>query len=138
MAVKRFSGYVSDFLGLEIKETSKFIDLSVTYIDILGRKISRRSLTVRSSNFLRFRRTAKKVRKRANQKREVPLPLAKSYIGRYGAIKHSNTQRFQRKYHVTEDIKRCKEIVSAYERRMNNYGKDEIYTATVKCSILSA
>lgn len=95
MAVKRFSSYVSDFLELEIKETSKFIDLSVTYIDILGRKISRRSLTVRSSNFLRFRRTAKKVRKRVHQKKEVPLSLAKSYIGRYGAIKHSNTQRFQ-------------------------------------------
>ena len=46
MAVKRFSSYVSDFLGLEIKETS---------------------------NFLRFRRTAKKVRKRVHQKKEVPL-----------------------------------------------------------------
>ena len=67
MAVKRFLSYVSDFLGLEIKETSKLIDLSVTYIDILGRKISRRSLTVRSSNFLRFRRTVKKVRKRVHQ-----------------------------------------------------------------------
>lgn len=138
MAVKRFSSYVSDFLGLEIKETSKLIDLSVTYIDILGRKISRRSLTVRSSNFLRFRRTAKKVRKRVHQKKEVPLSLAKSYIGRYGAIKHSNTQRFQQKYHVSEDIKRCKEIVSTHERRLNNYGKDEIYAAAVKCSILSA
>lgn len=138
MAVKRFSSYVSDFLGLEIKETSKFIDLSATYIDILGRKTSRRSLTVRSSNFLRFRRTAKKVRKRVHQKKEVPLSLAKSYIGRYGAIKHSNTQRFQQKYHVSEDIKRCKEIVSTHERRLNNYGKDEIYAAAVKCSILSA
>lgn len=111
MAVKRFSSYVSDFLGLEIKETS---------------------------NFLRFRRTAKKVRKRVHQKKEVTLSLAKSYIGRYGAIKHSNTQRFQQKYHVSEDIKRCKEIVSTHERRLNNYGKDEIYAATVKCSILSA
>ena len=135
MAVKRFSSYVSEFLGLEIKETSKFIDLSVTYIDILGRKISRRSLTVRSSNFLRFRRTAKKVRKRVHQKKEVPLSLAKSYIGRYGAIKHSNTQRFQQKYHVSEDVKRCKEIVSTHERR--KYGKNEIYTAAAKCSILS-
>ena len=93
---------------------------------------------MRSSNFLRFRRTAKKVRKRVHQKKEVPLSLAKSYIGRYGAIKHSNTQRFQQKYHVSEDIKRCKEIVSTHERRLNNYGKDEIYAATVKCSILSA
>ena len=123
MAVKRFSSYVSEFLGLEIKETSKFIDLSVTYIDILGRKISRRSLTVRSSNFLRFRRTAKKVRKRVHKKKEVPLSLAKSYIGRYGAIKHSNTQRFQQRYHVPEDVKRCKEIVSTHERRMNRWKK---------------
>ena len=130
MAVKQFSKYVSEFLGLEIKETSRFIDLRTEYVDILGRKISRKSLTVRSSNFIRFRRTAKKVRIKTHQKKEIPLRLARSYIGRYGAIKHSNTKRFQKKYRVPEDIKRCKEIVSAHERRVNSYGKDEIYIAT--------
>lgn len=84
------------------------------------------------------RRTAKKVRIKVCRKESIPLSLARSYIGRYGAIKHSDTKRFQKKYHVLEDLKRCKEIVSTHERRLNNYGKDEIYAATVKCSILSA
>nr|DAH47188.1 MAG TPA: hypothetical protein [Bacteriophage sp.] len=137
-AVREFCKYVNEFLGLEIKDTAKFIDLSTEYIDILGRKISRKSLTVRSSNFIRFRRTAKKVRIKVCRKESIPLSLARSYIGRYGAIKHSDTKRFQKKYHVLEDLKRCKEIVSTHERRKNNYGKDEIYAATVKCSILSA
>lgn len=119
MAVKQFSKYVNDYLGLTIKETSKFIDLCNTYIDILGRKISRISLTVRSSNFIRFRRTATKVRILVHQGKEIPVSLAKSYIGRYGAIKHSNTKHFQKKYHIQEDLKRCKNIVSTYERRQN-------------------
>lgn len=119
MAVKQFSKYVNDYLGLVIKETSKFIDLRNTYIDILGRKISRINLTVRSSNFIRFRRTATKVRILVHQGKEIPMSLAKSYIGRYGAIKHSNTKHFQKKYHVQEDLKRCKNIVSTYERRQN-------------------
>ena len=136
MAVKKFSKYISDFLELEIKATSRFIDLSTEYVDILGRKISRKSLTVRSSNFIRFRRTAKKVRIKVHQQRRIPLYLARSYIGRYGAIKHSNTKLFQKKYHVSEDIKRCKEIVSVNERRINNYEKDEIYVPSTQCVVL--
>lgn len=127
MAVKQFSKYVSEFLGLELKDTAKFIDLRTDYIDILGRKISRRSLTVRSSNFIRFRRTANKVRILVHQNKEIPLSLAKSYIGRYGAIKHSDTKKFQRKYHVLEDLKRCKNVVSAYERRINRHESNAIY-----------
>lgn len=130
MAVRWFSKYVKEFLGLELKDTAKFIDLRTDYIDILGRKISRRSLTVRSSNFIRFRRTANKVRILIHQNKEIPLSLAKSYIGRYGAIKHSDTKKFQRKYHVLEDLKRCKNVVSVYERRKHKYENNEIqYTA---------
>lgn len=127
MAVRRFSKYVKEFLGLELKDTARFIDLRTDYIDILGRKISRRSLTVRSSNFIRFQRTANKVRILVHQNKEIPLSLAKSYIGRYGAIKHSDTKKFQRKYHVLEDLKRCKNVVSAYERRINRHESNAIY-----------
>lgn len=127
--VKEFCKYVNEFLGLEIKNTAKFINLSAEYIDILGRKISRKSLTVRSSNFIRFRRTAKKVRIKVCRNESIPLSLARSYVGRYGAIKHSNTKRFQRKYHVLKDLKRCKEVIAAYERRQS-HENDAIQFAT--------
>ena len=126
MAVKQFSKYINEFLGLVLKDTSKFIDLRTDYIDILGRKISRKSLTVRSSNFIRFRRTASKVRILVHQNKEIPSSLAKSYIGRYGAIKHSDTKKFQKKYRVPEDLKRCKNIVSTHGRRKNGYENNEI------------
>ena len=120
IAVKDFCKYVNEFLELEIKDTAKFIDLRTEYIDILGRKISRKSLTVRSSNFIRFRRTAKKVRIKICRKESIPLSLARSYIGRHGAIKHSDTKKFQKRYHVSEDLKRCKEVVATCERRQRN------------------
>lgn len=126
MAVKQFLKYIKEFLELTLKDTSKFIDLRTEYIDILGRKISRKSLTVRSSNFIRFRRTASKVRILIHREKDIPLSLAKSYIGRYGAIKHSDTKKFQKKYHVQEDLKRCKNIVSVYERRKNGYENNAI------------
>lgn len=138
MAVRQFSKYVKDFLNLEIKETSKFIDLRDEYIDILGRKISRKSLTVRSPNFIRFRRTATKVRILVHQSNDIPVSLAKSYIGRYGAIKHSNTKYFQKKYHVPEDLKRCKNIVSTYERRTKKYESNEIWSSATQSIILSS
>lgn len=127
MAAKQFSKYIKEFLGLTLKDTSNFIDLRMEYIDILGRKVSRRSLTVRSSNFIRFRRTASRVRILVRQNKNIPLLLARSYIGRYGAIKHSDTKKFQKKYHVPEDLKRCKNIVSAYERRINRHESNAIY-----------
>lgn len=125
-AIKQFSEYIREFLQLTIKDTSKYINLQVDYIDILGRKISRKSLTVRSSNFIRFRRTAIKTRILIRQNKNVPLPLAKSYIGRYGAIKNSYTKNFQKKHHILDDLKICKNIVSVRERRIHRYERDEI------------
>lgn len=129
MAIRKISKYIRNDLLLEIKTPSKIIDLRGEYIDILGRKISRKSLTVRSSNFIRFRRTAIKVKAFMRKTGSIPVSLAKSYIGRYGAIKHSNTKYFQKKYHVQENLNICKNIVSTYERRVRFYESDEIRTS---------
>lgn len=129
MAIKKMKKYIESFLGLKLKETSKFINLQNEYIDILGRKISKKSLTVRSSNFIRFRRTAKKARLYIRKNMAVPVSLVRSYIGRYGAIKNSNTKEFQKKYHVLDDLKICKNVVSVHERRMQ-HENDEIYLST--------
>ena len=125
MAAKKFEKYVNEFLGLELKPTSKFIDLSKDYIDILGRKISRKSLTLRASNFRKFRRVAKKVLKMVHTGKEIPEKVARTFAARYGGIKHTESSRIQKKYRVKEILHRCKKVIGQHDRR-RHYEKNEI------------
>lgn len=100
MAVKRFAKFINEELELEIKDTARYIDLQTEYIDILGRKISRRNLTIRSSTFLKIRRTYKKACKYIRNGEEIPYKLAKTCEARYGPLKHTQSRQFEKKYHV--------------------------------------
>lgn len=111
MLVKRFNEYIDKELGLELKETAHFIDLQTEYVDILGRKISRKNLTIRSSTFLKARRTYKKAYSYVCHEKEIPLKLARSCVARYGAIKHTGSKRFQRRYHIETINKAAKKVI---------------------------
>lgn len=100
MAVKRFTKFINEELGLEIKDTAKYMNLQTEYVDILGRKISRKNLTIRSSTFLKTRRAYKKAYKYICKGEEIPYKLAKSCEARYGPLKHTQSRRFEKKYHV--------------------------------------
>lgn len=102
IAAKKFEKYIEDELHLHLKEEPKIIDLESDYIDILGRKISRKSLTIRSSTFLRTRRIFKKAYKCYTKTEKIPFDTAKSCVSRYGIVKHTNSRKFERKYHVKE------------------------------------
>lgn len=112
---KEMERYVREGLGLELKERT-VTDLQTGYIDILGRKISRKSLTVRPSNFLRFRRSIVKAERIMRAGKPIPVKLARRCIGRYGAVKNSDTKRFQKRYKVEETIQSCKKTISKAER----------------------
>ena len=116
MAVRKFTKHVNKKLGLELKESARYIDLRSDYIDILGRKASRKNLTIRSSTFLRMRRTLKKAYAYLCKGEEVPYRLAKSCVSRYGPLKHTHSKRFARKYHVNKIIKKCELAISQKER----------------------
>lgn len=127
--VKKFKEYIEQFLGLKLKNKLNFIDLRNQYIDILGRKVSRKSLALRSSNFIRFRRTAKKAWTQLRKDKDINYQTAKSFIGRYGAIKNSNTKHFRKKYHIPYILKRCEAKISKIERRLT-HANNEIQFAT--------
>lgn len=117
MIVKRFNKYINKELRLEIKEMAHFIDLQTEYVDILGRKISRKSLTIRSSTFLKARRAYKKAYSYICHGSDVPLNLARSCVSRYGAVKHTHSKRFQRKYHIELVVKMAKRTISRHTKR---------------------
>ena len=125
----KFKEYIEQFLGLKLKNKLNFIDLRNQYIDILGRKVSRKSLALRSSNFIRFRRTAKKAWTQLRKDKDINYQTAKSFIGRYGAIKNSNTKHFRKKYHIPYILKRCEAKISKIERRLT-HANNEIQFAT--------
>lgn len=127
--VKKFKEYIEQFLGLKLKNKLNFIGLRNQYIDILGRKVSRKSLTLRSSNFIRFRRTAKKAWTQLCKGKDVDYQTAKRFIGRYGAVKNSNTKHFRKKYHIPYILKRCEAKISKIERRLT-HANNEIQFAT--------
>ena len=116
MAVKRFTKFVNDELGLEIKDTARYIDLQTEYIDILGRKISRKNLTIRSSAFLRIRRTYKKVYKYICRGEEIPHKLAKTCEARYGPVKHTQSRKFEKKYHVYRIKAEAGKVISRHAK----------------------
>ncbi len=116
MAVRKFTKHVNKELGLELKESARYIDLRSDYIDILGRKVSRKNLTIRSSTFLRMRRTLKKAYSYICHEKDVPYKLAKTCVSRYGPLKHTHGKRFARKYHVNKIIKKCELAISQKER----------------------
>lgn len=117
MTVKRFEKYISEKLNLELKESAHYIDLRTGYVDILGRKISRKNLTVRSSTFLKTRRTYKKAYFYVCHGKEIPLKLARTCVSRYGAIKHTHSKRFQRIHHVPKVNIMAKRTISRRAKR---------------------
>lgn len=116
MAVKKFTKTVNNELGLEIKESARYIDLQTEYIDILGRKVSRKNLTIRSSTFLRLRRTFRKAYKYICREEDIPYPLAKSCVSRYGPVKHTESKRFKRRYHIQKIMEEATKIISRHEK----------------------
>ena len=116
MAVNRFTGYINNELRLEIKENARYINLQTEYIDILGRKVSRKNLTIRSSTFLRLRRTFRKAYKYILRKEDIPYKLAKSCVSRYGPLMHTESKRFMRRHHIQKIMEESKKIISRHEK----------------------
>ena len=126
-AAKKFEKYINTELHLELKDTARIIDLSTEYIDILGRKISRKNLTIRSSTFLKARRAYKKAYSYVCHGEEIPLKLAWSCISRYGPIKHTDSKRFRRRYHVEKVNEQARKVVSRYAKRRIKHENDEFF-----------
>lgn len=123
MAEKKYRTFVSKELGLEIKETSKYIDLSKDYVDMMGFKISRRNLTIRASNFRRLRRNLKRVDRLKRSGKEIPLKLARVTASRSGFLGHTDSRHFCKRSNAQELMRICNNVISEHDKeakRENN------------------
>ena len=120
MAEKKYRKFVSTELNVEVKEESRYIDLSKDYIDMMGYKISRKNLTMRASNFRRLRKGLKKVDRLNRAKRPIPVKLARTVTSRSGPLKHTDTKHFKKKIKADDLTMLCRQVVSRHDKEANN------------------
>ena len=118
MAEKKYRKFVSDDLNVEIKEESRYIDLSKDYIDMMGYKISRKNLTMRASNFRRLRKGLNRVDRLNRSQKPIPVKLARTVTSRSGPLKHTDTKHYQKKAKADDLIMLCRQAVSQNDKEV--------------------
>jgi hypothetical protein len=112
MACKRLKEYLHSFLELEVKDNEQIIDLENGYIDMMGYKISRKNLTVRSRIFIKTRRNVKDLRKAIQDKyRGKIIKTFKSLSSRNGWLINSDGKKVMKKYKIVKLLKTAKELI---------------------------
>ena len=96
------------------------------FIDMMGFRVYRWHITIRRRVFKRIRRNYMRVLKMIKTHKIIPLIYARRFISYYGQIKHSDSVKFCKKYHVSDVIKICKKVVRNYD--------SEIHKRTTSCS----
>lgn len=92
-------------INLEIKQNFLIKRTDGNFVDMLGFKIYRTHTEIRKRIFLRIRRNFRKARK------DINIRIAKKCLSYFGYLKHTNSQKIQRKLKVKEIIKFCKGVV---------------------------
>jgi hypothetical protein len=112
MACKRLKEYLHSFLELEVKDNEQIIDLENGYIDMMGYKISRKNLTVRSRIFIKTRRNVKDLRKAIQDKSKGKIiKTFKSLSSRNGWLINSDSKKVMKKYKIVKLLKTAKELI---------------------------
>jgi hypothetical protein len=133
MAGKLIISHFRELLGLEIKQPTTIINLSTQYIDMMGYKVSRKNITVRSHIFLKIRRLAKQLRglsHMATNCLEKLFKCFKSLSAMCGWLGNSDSKHFKRKIKLESTINKAKEIL--------NYAENGIRyktTADIHCRV---
>jgi hypothetical protein len=114
-AHKMYVKFCKEKLHVEVKPDIKIVDLQTGYIDIMGYKISRKNVTIRSSNFIRIRRNLKRVASYPED--YIPLHEARSFSSRSGALKHSDSKHFIKRSGADVIEERCNLTISRKSKR---------------------
>ena len=114
-AHKLYVQFCKDKLHIEVKTDIKIIDLRTGYIDMMGYKVSRKNVTIRSSDFIRLRRNQKRVESYPDD--YIPLHEARGFSSRSGALMHSNSKHYCKRTGALETKQKCNEIISIKARR---------------------
>lgn len=114
-AHKLYVQFCKDELHIEVKVEIKIIDLRTGYIDMMGYKVSRKNVTIRSSDFIRMRRNQKRVESYPDN--YIPLHEARGFSSRSGALIHSDSKHYCKRTGALETKQKCNEIISRKTRR---------------------
>ena len=114
-AHKLYAQFCMDKLHIEVKPDIKIIDLRTEYIDMMGYKVSRKNVTIRSSDFIRLRRNQKRVESYTDD--YIPLHEARGFSSRSGALIHSDSKYYCKRTGALETKQKCNEIISRNARR---------------------
>ena len=114
-AQKLYTQFCKDKLHIEVKPDIKIIDLRTGYIDMMGYKVSRKNVTIRSSDFIRLRRNQKRVESYPDD--YIPLHEARGFSSRSGALMHSDSKHYCKRTGALETKQKCIEIISRKTRR---------------------
>lgn len=113
-AHKLYAQFCMGKLHIEVKTDIKIIDLRTEYIDMMGYKVSRKNVTIRSSDFIRLRRNQKRVESYPDD--YIPLHEARGFSSRSGALIHSDSKYYCRRTGALETKQKCNEIISIKAR----------------------
>ena len=114
-AQKLYTKFCRDKLHIEVKSDVKIIDLRTDYIDMMGYKVSRKNVTIRSSDFIRLRRNQKRVESYPDD--YIPLHEARGFSSRSGALMHSDSRHYCKRTGALETKRKCTKIISVKARR---------------------
>ena len=114
-AHKLYAQFCDGKLHIEVKPNVKIIDLQTEYIDMMGYKVSRKNVTIRSSDFIRLRRNQKRVESYHDY--YIPLHEARGFSSRSGALMHSDSKHYCKRTGALETKQKCNEIISRNARR---------------------
>ena len=114
-AHKLYVQFCDGKLHVEVKPEVKIIDLRTEYIDMMGYKVSRKNVTIRSSDFIRLRRNQKRVESYPDD--YIPLHEARGFSSRSGALMHSDSKHYCKRTGALETKQKCNEIISRNARR---------------------
>ena len=114
-AHKLYAQFCMDKLHVEVKPEIKIIDLRTGYIDMMGYKVSRKNVTIRSSDFIRLRRNQKRAESYPDD--YIPLHEARGFSSRSGALMHSDSKYYCKRTGALKTKQKCNEIISIKARR---------------------
>ena len=114
-AHKLYTQFCMDKLHIEVRPDIKIIDLRTEYIDMMGYKVSRKNVTIRSSDFIRLRRNQKRVESYPDD--YIPLHEARGFSSRSGALIHSDSKHYCKRTNSLETKQKCNEIIRIKARR---------------------
>lgn len=82
------------------------------FIDIMGVRIYRQHVTIRTRVFLRVRRACKRAHALVKQSKKIPLWLARKCVSYKGILDHTNSYNIKKRYKTDKIIQICKGAIS--------------------------